>query len=360
MADLILKSKPSMQEYGEHGGNIYQMEKKYGRALLDFSANINPMGLPAKIKNRLYGNFQSILHYPDVAAERITDKIAEYWQIKKQNVLVGNGSVDLIYLLLHAFQPKGVLIPSPAFSEYERAARCVGSKVNFLKLSESKNFQFQGLNSLDADALFLCNPNNPTGNLVFKNRRLIENLSAKLVIIDEAFMDFLPDEEKYTLVWKAQANKKITVLRTFTKFFALPGLRIGYLVAHRDIVNKLKQKQIPWNVNSFAQLAAELILGDREYIEETRQTIEKERAFLFTEITGIKKLRPYPSVANFLLVKINHAKLTSSLLKMRLIQKRILVRDCVNFRGLGNKFIRIAVRSRNENLRLIEALREAV
>jgi threonine-phosphate decarboxylase len=344
----------------EHGGNVYQAEKKYRRALLDFSANINPTGLPTKIKNRLYENFQSILHYPDINSECITNKIAEYWHVKKENILVGNGSVDLIYLLLYTFQPKKTLIPHPTFSEYERAAHCVGSKVIFLRLSETKNFQFQGLNSTDADVLFLCNPNNPTGNLIFKNRKLIEGLSEKLSIIDESFMDFLPDEEKYTLIWKAQKNKRIAVLRTFTKFFALPGIRIGYLVAHRNIVNKLKQRQVPWSVNSFAQLAAELVLSDKEYIKKTRQLVGKERAFLFTEIAGIKKLNPYPSVTNFLLVKINDVKLTSSLLRMRLIRRGILIRDCVNFRGLSNKFIRVAVRSHNENLKLIKALKEAV
>lgn len=358
MDNVIFEPSPCAQGLGEHGGNVYQMEKKYKRSLLDFSANINPFGLPAKIKNKLYKNFQCILHYPDVTAKCITNKIAEYWHVKKENILMGNGSVDLIYLLLYAFQPKKVLIPSPTFSEYERAARCLGSKINFLRLSVAKDFQFQGLNSVGTDVLFLCNPNNPTGNLIFKNRKIVENLSAKWIIIDEAFMDFLPDEEKYTLVWKAQRNKRIVVLRTFTKFFALPGLRIGYLVAHRDVVNELKKKQIPWSVNSFAQLAAELILGDKGYIKKTRQLIGKERAFLFTEIARIKKLTPYLSVANFLLIKINDRRFTSSLVKRKLIPKGILLRDCSNFRGLSDKFIRVAVRNRNENKQLVKALRK--
>jgi len=344
----------------EHGGNIYEIKRRYKREIIDFSANINPLGLPQRIKSKLCKNLQYILHYPDIKAESLMDKVAKYWSSKKENILVGNGSTDLLYLLIHTYKPKKVCIPCPTFSEYERASRCMGAKVDFLKLQEDKNFKFQSLRSAKVEALFLCNPNNPTGNLIFEDRDFIEKLPIGLIIIDEAFMDFLPDEKKYTLIWKAQENKKIIVLRTFTKFFALPGLRLGYLVAHKDIIDKLKRRQVPWCVNSFAQLAGELILDEKEYIEKTRQFIERERRFLFTELTKIRELKPYPSVTNFLLVKIKKKKLTSSLLKTRLIQEGILIRDCKNFRELNNKFIRIAVCRHNENLKLIEALKNTV
>ncbi|OQX80633.1 MAG: threonine-phosphate decarboxylase [Candidatus Omnitrophica bacterium 4484_70.1] len=344
----------------EHGGNIYEVKRRYKREVIDFSANINPLGLPPKIKSRLWKNFQNILHYPDIKAESLIKRIAKYWPIKEENILVGNGSIDLLYLLIYTFKPRKVCIPFPTFSEYERTARCVEAKVNFLKLEEDKGFKFQGLKSMDAEVLFLCNPNNPTGNLIFEEREFIEKLPIELVIIDEAFMDFLPDEKKYTLIWKAQKSKKIIVLRTFTKFFALAGLRLGYLVAQKDTIDELKKRQVPWCVNSFAQLAGESILDEKEYIEKTRQFIERERRFLFTELTKIEGLKPYPSVTNFLLVKIEKKKLTSSLLKRKLIQEGILIRDCSNFRGLNNKFIRTAVRRHRENLKLIEALKKVV
>ena len=344
----------------EHGGNIYQAQRQYKRKFLDFSANINPLGLTPQIKEAIYKNFGSILHYPDPEAKNITRKIAQYWGIKEENVLVGNGSIELIYLIVSTFKPKTTLIPIPTFSEYERAARCIKSKINFLRLKEKLRFELPSAKINQADILFLCNPNNPTGNLILTDYRIIEKLPIKLVVIDEAFMDFLPDEKKHTLVWKAQKNKRIIVLRTFTKFFALAGLRIGYLVAHQSIVNKLRQYKIPWSVNSFAQLAAELILADKEYIRKARQLIEQEKKFLFNELAKIKKLTPYPSAANFLLIKISDAKFTSSLLREKLIQNGILIRDCANFRGLNNKFIRVAVRSHNENLKLVEALKEAI
>ena len=341
-----------------HGGNIYQAQRKYKRKFLDFSANINPLGLTSQAKEAIYKNFGSILHYPDPEAKNITRKIAQYWGIKEKNVLVGNGSIEFIYLIMSAFKPKTTLIPIPTFSEYERAARCIKSKINFLRLKEKLRFKLQDTKINQADILFLCNPNNPTGNLILTDYRIIEKLPIELIVIDESFMDFLPDEKKYTLIWKAQKNKRIIVLRTFTKFFALAGLRIGYLVAHQSIVNKLRQHKIPWSVNSLAQIAGEIALKDRYYFKATQFIIEKERRFLNTQFKKIKGLKAYPSVANFLLLKIERDKISANDLTKRLLKEGILVRDCTNFRNLNNKFIRVAVRNRKENQKLIVALRE--
>jgi len=187
----------------EHGGNIYEVKRRYKREIIDFSANINPLGLPQRIKSKLCKNFQYILHYPDMKTESLVGKTAKYRSLKKENILVGNGSTDLVYLLIYTFRPKKVYIPCPTFSEYERASRCVGAEVGFFKLREAKNFRFQGLKSTKAEVLFLCNPNNPTGNLIFEDRDFVEKLPIELIVIDEVFMDFLPDEQKHTLIWEA-------------------------------------------------------------------------------------------------------------------------------------------------------------
>jgi len=337
-----------------HGGNIYRFKRKQ---VIDFSANINPLGLPGDVKKALYGNFGRILHYPDPEARNITQKIAEYWRINKENVLVGNGSAELIYLIMAAFRPKTVFIPLPTFSEYERAARSVKSQVRFIRLRKKDNFKLDDSEIGRTDILFLCNPNNPTGNLILDDYRIIDKLPGKLIVVDEAFMDFLPDEGNQTMIKKAE---RFIILRTFTKFFALPGLRIGYLVAHKDIIKVLKQHQIPWSVNVFAQEAARIILDNKDFINKTRLFIKKEREFLFDEINMIKGLAPFPSVTNFLLVEIEDKNLTSSVLTEKLIQRGILIRDCANFRGLGNRFIRIAVRSHKENLSLLKALKEVI
>lgn len=342
-----------------HGGNIYEIERKYKRKVIDFSANINPLGLPRGAKETIYKNFDKVLHYPD-SEPMLIKIISKYWNVSEENILLGNGSVELIYLIAYTFKPETVLIPVPTFSEYERAARTVKSKIEFLKLEEPDGFSLNIPRTSLRDMLFLCNPNNPTGNLILKTGASIDKLPGRLTVVDEAFMDFLPDSKKHTLIARAVKEKKIIVIRTLTKFFALPGLRIGYLFAHKEIINKLREHQPPWSVNSLAQLAGQMILTDKNYIEKTYELIAKERDFLFKQIVKIESLKAYPSATNFLLVKIENKKLTSSILTKRLIERGLLIRDCTNFRGLGDKFFRIAVRTRKENSRLLMAMSSAV
>ncbi|MBL7151664.1 MAG: threonine-phosphate decarboxylase [Candidatus Omnitrophica bacterium] len=338
-----------------HGGNIYNFKKE----VIDFSANINPLGLPLGIKGSICKDLESILHYPDPQARGLTAGISRYWGIGRENILAGNGSIELIYLILHALRPKTAVIPVPSFSEYERAAGIANCKIRFLKLKEKEGFKLNLASLGNADILFVPNPNNPTGNLLLQEPADSKKFSGRLLIADEAFMDFLPDEKKHTLIWRAVKHKNLIVLRTFTKFFALPGLRAGYLVAHQDIIRRLKQCQPPWSVNTLAQDAAEMILHEKGYIKKTRIFVEKQRGHLFREISAIRGLRPYPSEANFILIRIEN-ETSASLLAKRLIQKGILIRDCSNFRGLGNKFIRVAVRSRAENSKLIRAMKECI
>jgi len=343
-----------------HGGNIYKIQRVYKKRVIDFSANINPLNLPGEVTRAIRSNIRAVLHYPDPDSENLTRSIAGHWNIEKENILVGNGSIELIYLIMHAFSPNTVYIPVPSFSEYEQAAKSVKSKIRFGPLKEKEGFRLYVSRLPKADVLFLCNPNNPTGNLIVKRDEIVDKAPNKLVIIDEAFMDFLPDEKKHTFIRKAIKNKRIIVLRSFTKFFALPGLRLGYVVAHRKIINKLRWQQPPWSVNALAQIAGKAILADKGYIRTTRQFIEKERDFLLAQLNKIKKLQPYPSAANFLLVKIHDKNTTSSFLLKELIKKGILIRDCANFKGLGNKFIRVAVRSHKDNLKLLRALKEII
>ncbi|OGW75194.1 MAG: hypothetical protein A2Z72_03945, partial [Omnitrophica bacterium RBG_13_46_9] len=256
--------------------------------------------------------------------EDITGKIARYWAVRKENILVGNGSAELIYLAAIAFKPRTATIPVPAFCEYERAAKAVKSKIKFLKLKEEEGFKLDPSRVSYSDMIFLCNPNNPTGDITLNDYRLIRRLPNRLIIVDEAFMDFLPDDKRQTLIRNVRKDRRIIVLRTFTKFFALPGLRIGYAVAHKDIITRLRQCQPPWSVNVFAQLAAAPALNDREYARKSLSMMEKERRFLFNRIAGFEKLHPYSSLTNFLLIKIKDRLLTSSLLTRKLLSKGIL------------------------------------
>lgn len=344
-----------------HGGNLSKAEKIYGKGLIDFSANINPLKLPKKLKKTLFSKFEQILNYPDPDSERLAGRIAEFWGIDRSNVLIGNGSAELIYLITRAYLPRTALIAVPTFSEYERALRLVKSDIRFLRLKEKNKFclNTSGIKQRP-DIFFVCNPNNPTGNLLIKNREELGIKPNKLLVADEAFMDFLPSQKKHTLIPLAARNKKMIVLRSFTKFFAIPGLRIGYVVAHSEVIEKLKKNQPPWSVNSLAQMAAERVLDDEVYISKTYELIEKERKFLLKNLSTIDSLKCFPTCANFILIKIINGRCRSGNLKTKLAKNGILVRRAENFRGLNDKYIRIAVRNRGENLKLIEALREAL
>lgn len=344
----------------QHGGNIYEIEAEKRSSILDFSANINPLGIPARVKKLLTSQLKDIIHYPDSQARCLVSALARYWKIKEENILIGNGSTELIYLILSVLVPDNITLPVPSFTEYERAARISNSRLKFIYLLEDEDFRFNPHCLKKSDAIFICNPNNPTGNLMISNRTDIEDIPVNKIIIDEAFMDFVPEESMHTFIHQATKSRKLIVIRTLTKLFALPGLRIGYLVAHRNIIRTLKKYQIPWSVNVLAQIAATQCLSELAFMKCSRQFIKKERSFLYERIGQIKGLKPYLSVANFLLGKIENKYISSSGLKERLLKKGILIRDCANFRGLNKQFIRVAIRTHKENMRLVQELEECV
>lgn len=253
-----------------HGGNVYEINHKFKREVIDFSSNINPLGLSDRAKDEFLKNYERILHYPDPEAKDLIKRIARYWKIKEENILLGNGSSGLIYLVVSVLRLKMVGIPAPTFSEYERAIRSINGRIKFYWLKKDEGFAFNLSYPNKADIFFICNTNNPTGNLLLEDQR-IENLSAKLIIIDEAFMDFLPTEKEQTFIWRATEDERIIVLRNFTKFFVLPGLRVGYIVGNPSLIQFLKKSCPPWNINALAQLLAEIMVSDKEYINKTRK-----------------------------------------------------------------------------------------
>jgi len=341
-----------------HGGNSREAEKKYGRSLIDFSANINPLKMPPGVKKKLFDKFSGLLNYPDPDSTEISRKIADHWGIKSANILVGNGSAELIYFIVNAYQPRTAIIPVPTFSEYERALILAKSDISFLPLKEKNKFCLDiSKVKKKPDILFVCNPNNPTGNLLIENRENIGIKPNKLLVIDEAFMDFLPDQKEHTFVRETVKNKKIIVLRSFTKFYALPGLRIGYMAAHEDVIKKIERYKFPWNVNSLAQIAGAAVLSDKKYIFKTCDFIEKERKFLLKNLSRINTLKCFPARANFILIKIIVNNYSAESLKIKLAEEGVLIRSAGNFRALSDKYIRIAVRGRRENMKLIAALR---
>lgn len=347
-----------------HGGNIYGFAEEIGideKKIIDFSASINPLGIPKIIRNEIGSYSRYLANYPDPDAKKLRHKIAGYYGIKPDTILCGNGSTELIYLIPRVLKPKKVLIPVPTFSEYERACRTSnGLRVTSYELKKENDF---GLDpdkfisamkrfSSDSKLIFLCNPNNPTGRLLIKEEVIkIADAAKRLkcyLIVDEAFIDFCPED---SVIGEVKNNPYLIVLRSMTKFYALSGLRIGYGVFPEHLSRVMKGYKEPWTVNSLAQKAGLIALGDTGYRDKTIRLIKKEKQFLENNFKKIG-IKFYPSEANFYLLKVNNA----DGIYRRLSKKDILVRDCSNFKGLDNSYVRIAVKSRADNLLLIREL----
>jgi len=349
-----------------HGGNLREAAEKSGISpedILDFSANINPLGLPIGLKKLIRENLSEILRYPDPECKLLKKEISQYLNVDDKRIILENGSTPLIYLFVQKFSPKKVLIVTPTFSEYERALRIHKSKISFFQLKEKNKFEFKLKELVEfmdgTDALFLCNPNNPTGTIIPREKLMeIVRLTGKkniFLFLDEAFIDYQEEESLKKFV-----GRNLFILRSFTKFFAIPGLRLGYGLGNKELVQKLNKIRAPWSVNGLAQIAAIFLLQDKQFIKKSREFMKKERIFFFNELAKISGLKPFSPKANFILVKLLKNSLSASCLQKRLLKKKILIRDCTNIRGLNNSFIRVAVKNRTENQRLIEVLEKTV
>lgn len=352
-----------------HGGNIREALQKYqltGGKVIDFSASINPLGFPQSLNKIIFDNLNNIQHYPDPDCADVKNALSQYLGVSKNNLLVGNGSIELIYLITLALRPERVLIQLPAFSEYERAALAAGGKCLFLKAEEKNGFEINVAQVLKsarcANLIFICNPNNPTGFLFDKEAimSLAKGCEKKgvFLVIDEVFMDFVEEKIRASLLKFASKSKYVMALQSLTKFFAISGLRLGYLAAGKELIKKISLYQPPWSVNSIAQLAGASFLKDNAFISRSRQYVFKQRKELFAELIKIKYIKPYPANANFIFCKILNKKMNSARLSDYCGKKGVVIRDCANFRGLGNSFIRIAVRKKEENAKLIRILKE--
>ena len=289
-------------------------------------------------------------------------------ELNKNNVVVGNGSTELMYLFAEAFLKKGdtAIIPAPTFGEYESAVRRTGETPKFVKLDSNFNVDAGIFEQEMADAkiIFLCNPNNPTSILI-PDETLTEIIKRALkqdtlVFLDEDFLEFVENEKALTMINKIKNYPNLFILRSFTKIFGLTGLRVGYGIASEEIINVLMCAKIPWNVNCLAQAAAVAALKDQEHLRVTRELIKKEKTQLLAEFAEIKSFKIFHADANFFFIDIRKSGLTATELKNKLLQLGILIRDCTSFRGLDQYYIRVAVKTRVENERLIEALKRTV
>jgi threonine-phosphate decarboxylase len=340
-----------------HGGkNTVQSTDS---SIIDFSSNISPIGTPASVKQTLKKNIENIKNYPDFSSSAVISSLKKYTQLEKSNLLVGNGAIEIIYNFCFAFLSKKtkILIPIPTFQEYETAAKLNNCQISYFKTMNLSENLDQFISKIPKNGcIFICNPNNPTGKLLEKNQLLQIIKKAKklstIVFIDECFIEMVPESNESVISYVKKYDN-LFVLRSLTKSFALPGIRIGYAAASKHMIEILQKIKIPWSVNSLAQDAANAALKNKSHLIKSNLIIKKELNYLINKINKLDGFDCDKSSTNFILIKI---KKNSTNLQKKLLEHKILIRDCKNFRGLNNHYIRIAVKSHKDNLKLVKVL----
>ncbi|HBA88959.1 MAG TPA: threonine-phosphate decarboxylase [Geobacter sp.] len=349
----------------EHGGNVFAAARSLGippDRIIDFSASINPLGMAPGVREALAGCFERLLHYPDKGAAELKEQLAAYHAVDAGEIAVANGSTELIHLLPRVVRGRRGLIVAPAFAEYAFALERSGWEVDYFTLRADDGFALslpalQEKVAAGCDMLFLCNPANPTGALLPTRdiRAIIEmcDRSGTFLVLDEAFIDFCEAESAKQLIRQCQRG---ILLRSMTKFFAIPGLRLGYAIAARETIEAIAALQDPWSVNTAAQVAGIASLKDADYCRRTREYIDRERERFAAGLAQLPGVKVFPGRANYLLVQLRDG-MTAGELRERLVPEGVLIRDCGNFQGLDGRFFRVAVRRREENEVLLELLR---
>ncbi len=352
-----------------HGSDLETIEKVYGikkEDIISFSANVNPLGISPKLKATLAQRIDAIMSYPDREYSSLRRKIAEYAHTDMDNVIVGNGSTELISLFIQIKHPKKALIIGPTYSEYEREVALGGGTTRYYRLEEEKDFILD-ISSLekeltsDVDLLVICNPNNPTSSAIAKSdmRKILDICKQKgiFVMVDETYVEFTEDVAKITSAPLTGYYNNIIILRGISKFFAAPGLRLGYAICgNADLLKEMNQRKNPWTINSLAAIAGEIMFTDEEYIKDTRTLIATERDRICSNLAACKNIKYYPPTANFILIKILKEETTSMDLFEAAIRKGLMIRDCSTFPFLNNKFIRFCFMNPEHNNALLEIL----
>ena len=358
---MKIKAKSSIETHNPviHGG-ILSKNLPYSE-ILDFSSNMTPLGIPNQVKKTIKNKIEKIENYPDVNSSELLLSLEKYTKLSELNLVVGNGAVEIIYDFCNAFLSKNtpVLIPIPTFGEYEAASKFHTSKISFFKTMDlTKNLNLFISKIPKNGCIFICNPNNPTGKLISKKNLLQIVRRAKkqncIIFVDECFIELVPQSNE-SIISNVTKFDNLIVLRSLTKSFGLAGIRIGYAASSKYFISILKKIKIPWSVNSMAQLAGISALKNKSHISKSNNIIKKEYDFLKNKITMIDGFECLDSSTNFILIK---TKQDSTKLQKKLLEKQIFIRDCKNIRGLDNHFIRVAVKSHKDNLKLVKTLEE--
>lgn len=337
-----------------HGGDVYRHKN-----VIDFSTNCNPFGTPESVKRAIAGAMNEIANYPDVHCEKLRCALSSYEGMPMEYIICGNGAADLIFSLVLALKPKNALLLAPTFAEYEQALNTVECNCTRYYLNEEKSFKpnMEILEKItdDIDMVFICNPNNPTG--VLAEQKLIDKILDRckeinaILILDECFVDFLDEPEKNTMKERLNDYPNLIILKAFTKRYAMAGVRLGYAIcSNQKIMDRMKAVSQPWAVSILAQEAGIAALKEEGYVKSSMENLRKERKYLLEKISAMG-FTTYDSKANYIFFKGPED------LYEFCLNKGILIRDCSNYEGLQVGYYRVAVKRREDNVKLIETLK---
>ena len=345
-----------------HGGDYVGYREKYGRDAVDFSANVSPLGMPTAVAQAIGEAAYHADRYPDPLCRELCAAIARAESVPAEWVLCGNGAADLIFRLALSVRPRRALILAPTFAEYAAALETAGCEICRYELSEQNDFALtpKFANAIDenVDMVFLCQPNNPTGQVA--NRALMRQILNKCqamgawLAVDECFLDFLPDGDAYTMMRELGGAENLFILKAFTKLYGMAGVRLGYgFCADETLLARMRNAGQPWAVSSLAQAAGMAALEQTEYVEQVRLLIEKERPYLQAGLQALG-LRVISGKANYLLFRATRT------LGEEMERRGVVLRGCGNYPGLDDTWYRTAVRTRRENDILLQTLREVL
>ena len=354
----------------DHGGNIFELARSRGvhfRELIDFSASINPLGLPRDTAGIIAHNIDCLSHYPEDRNPDLLAALSAYSGADPSEILIGNGATERLYFTLRFMEPQRVLLPLPTFSEFSRACQILGVPFDNFPLIQACRgrweFDWKGLreqlHQQSYDLVIVVNPNNPTGALL--DGQALGDLfdsaqkAGTRLLLDESFIDFTSEP---TLAPRASQCESLLVLRSLTKFFSLPGFRLGYLVAHHQWISRMMEHREPWQVNNLAQLLGETFLNLPDYAETTRRLVERERTHLVHRLQKFKGLTVFESGCNFLFIQLEPRRGPVDGLWKHCLEQGIMIRNCSGWPGTPPNCFRVAIRPAVDNQKLTDALRE--
>lgn len=353
-----------------HGGDLDEISRIYGinkEEIYNFGGNVNPLGLPQSVKKAIADNADAPTLYPDVSYITLREAISDYVKINFNHIMVGNGSTELISMCIKTINPKKAVIVSPAYSEYLKEIKLIGGEAELFPLEEKEEFmlnipRLKKVLTKDINMLVICNPNNPTGTYITceQTRDILVHCKRNniMLMIDETYVEFSDINKNVSAMPLVKEFDNLFVIRGTSKFFACPGLRLGYgACSNKKIIEYISSHKDPWSVNIFAEISGTVMFRDNEFINRTRSLINNERNKIYKELCSLDSVHVYDTQSNFFLLKLKKEDITSTDVFNKLIQNKILIRDCTDFPYLDNHFIRFCILDEKSNNLLLKELK---